>query len=159
MKIVNINYRGYVPNVDKVLTLEHLAKLQPPQMIKLKNEKGTLVVFKSGKCRLMGCKEPITSTKNLFPFPIVLTKMQSATVSMDVGTSLNLYKIAKSMGSRKCIYEPELFPALRITKELLPLCVNVFASGKVIILGIKHLNIVNVCKHVRGILNEHNQSD
>ena len=155
MKIVNINYKGYVPNADKILPFQQFVKLQPPQMLKFKSPKGVLIVFRSGKCRLMGCKESIISTKDLFDFPIILSKIQSATVTMQMGFPLNLYKIANSMGLKNCVYEPELFPALRITKGLLPLCVNVFASGKIVILGLKHLDIERVCKHVRVVLTNH----
>ena len=42
-----------------------------------------------------------------------------------------------------CTYEPELFPALRLT-EFNPLCVNVFHMGKIVILGIKTLDYEHV---------------
>ena len=47
----------------------------------------------------------------------------------------NLYKLAKVT---KCWFEPELFPALRLTKYD-PVCVNVFSTGKIVILGLKNL--------------------
>ena len=53
------------------------------------------------------------------------------------------------------IYEPELFPALRLT-TFDPLCVNVFMSGKCVILGLKHLNYV---KHVNRVKNLINRSE
>ena len=37
------------------------------------------------------------------------------------------------------MFEPELFPALRYNKYN-PLCVNIFSSGKIVILGLKNLN-------------------
>ena len=54
----------------------------------------------------------------------------------------------------KCCYEPELFPALRVTKYD-PLCVNVFPSGKIVILGIKTMNYSHVVNNVLKYISCH----
>ena len=41
------------------------------------------------------------------------------------------------------MFEPELFPALRYIKYN-PLCVNIFSSGKVVILGLKTLDFKSI---------------
>lgn len=49
----------------------------------------------------------------------------------------------------KCSYEPELFPALRMT-EFNPMCVNVFSSGKIVIMGLK---TISYCDFVNDVIN------
>ena len=82
----------------------------------------------------MGCKKPIE--KNELQYDIQNIRMQSMTVVINLGLGINLYKLSKLI---KCWFEPELFPALRINKYD-PICVNVFASGKIVILGLKNIN-------------------
>ena len=91
-------------------------------------------MFPNGKCRIMGCKKPII--EKYLPFSIKIEKIQSITVCMNLNQNINLNDMAQNV---PCTYEPELFPALRLT-EFNPLCVNVFHSGKIIILGIKSLD-------------------
>ena len=153
MSIVNINYRGLVPKscVDKI----ELVKKRPPQMLTYKSENGaSLLVFASGKCRIMGCKKPIISTINMFPIPFNIKCIQSATACFSLGYTLNLIKLAQQIGPQDCLFEPELFPALRVTKKFNPLCVNVFASGKVTILGLKTLHINKICNQIKYFIDK-----
>lgn len=71
-----------------------------------------------------------------FPYPVEDLVLQSITVTCDLERSINLHALSQKT---KCIYEPELFPALRLS-QYDPLCVNIFSSGKVVILGIKSLD-------------------
>ena len=54
------------------------------------------------------------------------------------------------------VYEPELFPALRY-KKYNPLCVNIFASGKIVILGIRSLDyqatVAEIIDDIRSLIN------
>lgn len=150
MKIVNINYKGVVkcdtPMVDRKV---------PPYMSVYTNKDGEkLLVFKSGKCRVMGCKKPIITTTS-FPIPVEIQDVQSVTVSMDLGHGVNLYQLSKQLTCKNCEYEPELFPALRLTSAFNPYCVNVFASGKIMILGLKTFDIEPICKFVKQYIYKH----
>ena len=149
MKIVNINYKGRVKSETPILGLKKV----PPYMSVYTNKDGEkLLVFKSGKCRVMGCKKPFNGT---FPVPIEIQEMQSVTVSMDLGHCVNLYQLSKRLTCKNCEYEPELFPALRLTSAFNPSCVNVFASGKIMILGLKTFDIEPICKTVKQYIYKH----
>ena len=150
--IVNLNYRGQ-------LAKDELAKMCPPlqtkipppvqKVIKLSTPPGgCMLVFPSGKFRLMGLKQPIASYENLPLQPATMT-LQSATIVGHYGESIHLRELATELTSRRCTYEPELFPAARLL-DFNPLCVNVFSTGKIVILGVKDLDkrdelIANVC--------------
>ena len=150
MSIVNINYHA---KLIKQLPPHYFQNKRPPQQVILPcAHNGRLVIFKSGKCRIMGCKSPLTDVTSL-PLPLVVTRIQSITVKLELGKTINLRELANTLGSHNCTYEPEIFPALRLTKDFLPLCVNVFASGKIIILGIKTLDIQPYCHKVTTYLN------
>ena len=139
MKLVNIIYKGQV-----VEDVRHLPfRAHSPRMYVVKHNDFKIIIFPNRKCRLMGCKKPITTLDNL-PYQITINKIQTITVTFDMNKSIDLYDLANNTN---CRYEPELFPALRLL-DYNPLCVNVFASGKVVILGIKHLNYN---KHVNCI--------
>ena len=62
--------------------------------------------------------------------------MQSMSVVINLRLGINLYKLSKLIN---CWFEPELFPALRLNKYD-PICVNVFSTGKIVILGLKNIN-------------------
>ena len=134
MSIVNINYRGRITcNIGDIQFPEMRA---PPKQLVMECGNGEkLLIFPSGKCRLMGCKSSVQCVSH-YPIPIVLTNIFSVTVVMNIQRRIDLRQLATRLGNKKCIYEPELFPALRLTK-FNPLCVNVFASGKIVIFGMK----------------------
>ena len=146
MKLVNINYRGRIVRGIKNLKISR----NPPCQALLKVPgKYTLIVFSSGKCRLMGCKQPIRNafiTVNMVTMRI--DSVQSMTVTADMQKTFILQEVAKKI---KVIYEPELFPAARIL-EFHPLCVNLFASGKVVVTGLKTLNCYEHMKLILDIL-------
>ena len=138
--IVNINYSGqFLENTN----LLKFSTWKPKQYIH-KCKDYTIIIFKSGKCRIMGCKtELLIST---LPFKINNIKIQSLTISESLGETVNLYKLAVKL-DRDAMYEPELFPALRLLK-FNPLCVNIFASGKIIILGIKTIDCDDIISNI-----------
>ena len=124
--ISNINYKGDT-KVEK--DFEFIMK-KPRQCVK-KCKDYSIIIFQSGKCRIMGCKKPLI--ESTLPFKITNIRLQSITVTANLNRTVNLYRLAERM---KSMFEPELFPALRCL-DFNPLCVNVFASGKVVILGIR----------------------
>jgi TATA-box binding protein (TBP) (component of TFIID and TFIIIB) len=149
MEIVNINYKGRV--VCNLSDLEFPKNMSPPQQLVYCCKAGEkLLVFSSGKCRLMGCRKAITSTHD-FPIPIILTDITCMTLVMNLYVGVNLIQLANKLGSRKCMFEPEIFPALRLT-QFNPLCVNVFASGKIVILGLKHLKYKYLYDSIRHVI-------
>lgn len=137
----NINYRGQILD-----SIKHLKFTYKPAQCVQKYKDYTLVIFRSGQCRIMGCKKPLTTV----PYNIDSIQIQSITVTVNLGKKLNLYTLAAKLNNQ-CVYEPELFCALRFTKYN-PMCVNIFSSGKVVILGLKTLDyncIVNdICKNI-----------
>lgn len=130
--ITNINYRG---EVSREVTNKMSFPIGKPCQVVVKSDNYKIIFFKTGKCRIMGCKKPL-EPHDLKQYEIKNIQMQSLTVVVNMGVKINLYKLARIV---KCWFEPELFPALKIVKYE-PLCVNVFSTGKVVILGLKNLN-------------------
>lgn len=162
----DILQRSINKNINNVCMLERLRDyflhLKPienvnlyknrPQMLKIKIEPGiTLLIFKSLKFRLMVSKrktDRIIDTKLLdrnLPrqFWVENFELQSQTIVFQLPfNSVNLYKLSSNF----FCFEPELFPAARLIfksnennqkTERYKECVNVFASGKVVITGFK----------------------
>lgn len=138
--LANINYKC---RLDRdVLSNMNFPIGKPAQIID-RCSKCTIVMFRSGKCRIMGCKKPVKLEK--LPYNIKDLKLQSITITADLKQTINLLQL-KLLLSDECAYEPELFPALRYIKYN-PKCVNIFSTGKVVILGIQTLlyhNIINL---------------
>jgi len=155
MKIVNINYRGRVDKQHLPMEAEFRKSSRPSMLIyTCNNPKCKLLVFRSGLCRVMGCKESLSSTANMFPIPFKLLNILSVTATMETGYSINLLTLANNFGSSKALFEPEIFPAVRLIM-FCPLCVNVFMNGKITILGLKTLCIKKICKRIRKAIATH----
>ena len=87
--IRNINYKGHVgSNIVRDLKF---STWKPRQYVD-RSSPYTIVLFKSGRCRIMGCKDPLDTS--LLPYPITDITIQSVTITADLGTSVNLYKIS-----------------------------------------------------------------
>ena len=145
MKLLNINYKGHVLCPIEQLDFSHSTHY-PHQLIFNGPNNRKLLIYRSGKCRLMGCKEPVT-IEDGFEIPFRIESMMSLTCSMSIGKPINLIQLAHRLGNKKCIYEVELFPALRLI-EFNPACVNVFPSGKIICLGVRTLNYQKFCQKI-----------
>lgn len=130
--LANINYRGFLD--QKYIKKMEFPYTKPKQIVD-KRGKHTILIFKTGKCRIMGCKEPIRMQDLQYNIKNIV--IQSITVTANVGQKIHLLKLENQL-KRQCMYEPELFPALRFLKYN-PLCVNIFSSGKVVILGLPSL--------------------
>ena len=74
-------------------------------------------------------------------------KLQSMCAKANYGAKLNLYKLSSQFSETARRLELELFPALTITKYK-PVSVNVFASGNIILFGIKDI------RHIDDILHD-----
>jgi len=129
--ITNVNYKARL--VDASLVKFPAGQQPPYQLIYPLSNGAKMLVFGSGKCRIMGLKSE--KMPNL-PFPIKDLTIQSASAVMYLNRNVNLKQLAKVC---KSTFEPELFPALRL-HAYDPLCVNVFSNGKITILGLKQLS-------------------
>ena len=145
MKLLNINYKGRI--LCPIDELHFPESMRPPhQLIFYGPNNQKLLVYRSGKCRLMGCKEPVT-TEDGFDIPFRIESMMSLTCTMTFEKPINLIHLAQRLGHRRCIYECEIFPALRLIK-FNPACVNVFSSGKIVCMGVKTLNYKKFCRKI-----------
>ena len=127
--LTNINYKGHTKE-----SVDHLEfNRGKPRQCVLKYQDYKIIMFPTGNCRIMGCKRIIKEEE--LPYNIKIEKIQSLSITIDMKEIINLNELAQKI---PCIYEPELFPALRLI-DFDPLCVNVFQSGKIVVLGIKTL--------------------
>ena len=149
--ISNINYAA-----KAIESVSHLPyRTSPPYMYVCKTNWCTLVMFKTGKCRLMGCKRPtMTKVIDVGGVKVSILRILSVSVNFEVGSAIRLCDLGNYCHhqSIKYLYEPELFPALRLS-TFDPLCVNVFASGKCVILGLKHLCYAKHVKRIKHLIN------
>jgi len=145
--VCNANFRG---EFEKPIDLHKLHEAIPksklyskPHQLVIRDECGTLILFRTGKFRTMGCNDELQASlfacsylEKLSPFPFQefpFIYLQSYTLKCQLGYRLRLEMMALSV---PCVYEPELFPALRL-KQYNPASVNVFATGKVTVCGLK----------------------
>src|SRR5271156_3153558 len=126
------------------LTQEHvrearLQSKQPQQLIIRFNDGSTMLVFKSGKFHVMGGKiddldahfNICRITALLDQYPVIM--IQTMTAIFTYPHQINLVLLALNLES---YYDPESFPAVNV-HIYKPIVANVFASGKVIITGLK----------------------
>ena len=130
-------------------------------MLTLKNKHTTVVLFASGKLHLMGSKitrrhvaykcfkKVLRNKLKLMHYSPIKVCLQTITAAHDFCEKINLYKLHDyinqyynygkgCMPGWMCFYEAELFPALMLKLWGLCVHVNVFASGKCVLTGIKH---------------------
>ena len=156
-KIVNRIFRGKLNGVVNLEEIHHKlisdglssqAKLtSSPVHVVVTFGDFKLLIFKSGKFRSMGRAQPSVVRQtlenvwiNILGYEVIPTLfLQTMTAHAKLAEQINLYQLAPLIQST---YDFELFPALRITK-FNPLCVNVFASGHVTIMGLKDSLVVN----------------
>jgi len=126
-------------------------KLYPniPRMIRIRyKNKFTILIFNNGKIRVMGnCNEwTIEELNNIISSllyrPINLVHI-SDTVVFSMLTNVNLYNFSKLNSNCKLLHEAELFPAISLL-EWRPTFVNLFYTGKVIVLGKNAKSLVNI---------------
>jgi TATA-box binding protein (TBP) (component of TFIID and TFIIIB) len=151
LRIVNSVWRGtldvhvnlaqlakQVGGLSKVIKVKHQTQ-QPEQLIIKFNDSSTMLVFKTGKFRIMGRGDDIDKHFNIFSvtclhqdnYPDIV--LQTLTAAFAYPHHVNLNKLSQLI---ECHYHPELFPAVQI-RRYKPIHVNVFESGKVTITGLK----------------------
>ena len=135
-----------------------MGQTPPHQKVFPIGDAGKFLVFPSGKCRIMGLRRAITRMDlSLLPFQVKNVELQSLTLVHDLKRSINLRNLAENLPTQSYIYEPELFCALRLIK-FGKLCVNVFSSGKVVILGVKTLNYDALIGQISNLINTYYKS-
>src|SRR3981189_289507 len=132
-------FESLICNVANIKKVQYHQK-QPEQLVIKFDDGCTMLIFKSGKFRIMGGKiDELTAHCNIIS---VTCKHHNNIPEIILQTMTLVYsyshpiKLAKLSTLIKCYFNTECFPAVQITK-FKPIHVNVFASGKVIICGIK----------------------
>ena len=98
--IVNINYKGQLAS-GELEKIQFQKKIKPPVQKVLKTSfGGCMLVFPSGKFRLMGVKKPLTSYDNLPLLPASMA-LQSATITGNYGESIHLRALANDLTSSR----------------------------------------------------------
>lgn len=106
-----------------------------PQMIHIRDEKMSILIFKSGKFRVMGECYYLSLCTILMEQNVELT-LKSETVVLKLPSHLTPFNIYYFVEFYKNYLEylPEIFPAATMTM-FKPLHVNLFYTGSVIVLG------------------------
>ena len=150
--VCNANFKGDLKkfiNLSKLSSKISNSKLySKPHQLVVKDSKGTILFFSNGKFRIMGCIDELDATILAYTYTIKVDnesfpaiELQSYTMKAQLGFRIDLSKMASSTTSLNTIFEPELFPALRICKYK-PMSVNVFSTGSVVVCGSREPNDV-----------------
>ena len=159
--VANVNYRGKLKQSInlKNLNVPNSKYYTRPQQLVIKDEKGTVILFASGRFRVMGCVDVLEASLLAIKYAALIDNddvpdiySQSYTSHTNLGYNVNLNKLCQY---DHIIYEPELFTAARITKYN-PVSVNVFSSGSIVACGLKELehfydiisDIDAICKYI-----------
>jgi len=141
---------------------EYNKKRFPGLVLKIQEPEIAVLLFGSGKVVLTGAKSIDSLTKGLeilgarlreLDIDIVddlSCKIQNIVTSADLGTPINLDRIAVGFNLDRIEYEPEQFPGLVYRLEEPKVVALLFGSGKVIITGGKQPE--DAKKAVRKIL-------
>jgi transcription initiation factor TFIID TATA-box-binding protein len=120
--------------------------------IRLK-EKSFCQIFPNGKCIINGIKTMEESNKLVSTYQetlkgmgysanIVSSQVANIIATYNHGKRVPLFKIAQK---NRLWFEPEIFPAARVRMEDLKITVNIFHSGKCMILGAKSESLLTEC--------------
>jgi transcription initiation factor TFIID TATA-box-binding protein len=132
---------------SEIKDAEYNKKRFPGVVLRMQDPKIAALVFGSGKVVLTGAKSVDSLSKGLeilgnrlrklnIDIPKELTyKIQNIVTSADLGTPINLNKIAVGFNLDRIEYEPEQFPGLVYRLEEPKVVVLLFGSGKLIITG------------------------
>lgn len=126
---------------------EYNKKRFPGVVLRMQEPKIASLIFGSGKVVLTGAKSIDSLSKGLEILGAQLRelniditedlsyKIQNIVTSADLGTPINLNKIAVGFNLDRIEYEPEQFPGLVYRLEEPKVVVLLFGSGKLIITG------------------------
>ena len=103
-----------------------------PAMLLIRKNNQTLLLFASGKFRIMG-KNIVDSCSNIvkevFPENEINYSLQTETFVHNLDTQINYYNVCNKLsGDRLIRYEPEIFCAIELL-HWAPTHVNIFHSG------------------------------
>lgn len=137
---------------SQIKDAEYNKKRFPGVVLRMQDPKIAALVFGSGKVVLTGAKSVDSLSRGLEilgnrlrELKIDITdeleyKIQNIVTSADLGTPINLNKIAVGFNLDRIEYEPEQFPGLVYRLEEPKVVVLLFGSGKLIITGGKQPN-------------------
>lgn len=132
---------------EKLPEADYNRRRFPGVVIRMENPKLAALVFNSGKVVLTGAKSQdvlsaglknlVGKLKTVYPDIPENSEcsIQNMVISADLGTHINLNKIAMSLSLDKIEYEPEQFPGLVYRIDNPKTVVLLFGSGKLIITG------------------------
>ena len=135
---------------NKIKEIEYEPEQFPGAILKFKDPKASLLLFKNGKVVCVGCKKrsliekTIEKTiKMLTPYAKRITKTKKPKIeitnivaSANLGLELDLYKIAYKI--KDVEYEPEQFPGAILKFKEPKASLLLFKNGKVICAGAKN---------------------
>ena len=135
---------------NKIPEIEYEPEQFPGAILKFKDPKASLLLFKNGKVVCVGCKrrdmieKTIARTiKMLTPYAKKITKTKKPKIeitnivaSATLGLELDLYKIASKI--KDVEYEPEQFPGAILKFKSPKASLLLFKNGKVICAGAKN---------------------
>ena len=139
---MNANYRGKLKqsiNLRDLNVPKSKYHVRPQQLV-IKNENGTVILFSSGRFRVMGCVDVLEATCLALKYvdmidydnvPEIYSQSYTSRAKLDY--NINLTKLSKCDNT---LYEAELFPAVRMLKYN-PVSVNVFSTGSIVACGLK----------------------
>jgi len=113
----------------------------------IKDDKGTVILFGSGKFRVMGCVDELDAAFLAYKyieqivgddFPNIF--VQSYTSVAKLGCTVDLIKLSLC---KDTLYNPELFAAVQMTKYK-PASVNVFSTGSVVVCGLREPDYMHI---------------
>lgn len=132
---------------ERVAFAEYNKKRFPGVVIRIDDPKLAILMFGSGKVVLTGAKNIDSLDKGLEYLSAQLRllditlydnleyQVQNIVTSADLGTTINLNKIAIGFNLEQIEYEPEQFPGLVYRMSEPKVVVLIFGSGKLIITG------------------------
>ena len=162
MHVVNVVWRGQVKKrfglrktkrrvARKNVLSSSFQNKQPQQVIIKFFNDSTMLLFKTGKFRIMGrtlsladalknvCIVTSLKTRKI---PVLELQTMTAVHTFDHHLYLDILRnlIQGNSRSTLCRYDAEHFPAVQVVKYK-PIHVNVFATGKIVICGLKDLQV------------------
>ena len=134
---------------NKIKEIEYEPEQFPGAILKFKDPKASLLLFKNGKVVCVGCKKRSLIEKTiektivmLTPYAKKITKTKKPIIvitnivaSANLGLELDLYKIASKI--KDVEYEPEQFPGAILKFKEPKASLLLFKNGKVICAGAK----------------------
>jgi transcription initiation factor TFIID TATA-box-binding protein len=139
-----------LPSIASHIEGAEYDKKRFPGVVRMKDPKIAALIFNSGKVVLTGAKSIESLDRGLailgdllrnlnVEIPDELTyKIQNIVTSADLGSTINLNKIAVGFNLDKIEYEPEQFPGLVYRLDDPKVVLLLFGSGKLIITGGKY---------------------